>query len=181
MNFIQILLIALSLAMDSFTVSICKGLEMKKVDYKYGITLMLFFGGFQALMAILGWMLGINFASKIDMIDNMVAFVLLSAIGGKMICEAFEEKEILSSVKYDYKEILALSVATSVDALAVGIMMAMLDTNIFLAGTVIGLVAGGLSFIGVFIGNIYGAKHTKKAEIAGGAILILMGIKFLLA
>lgn len=180
MSFIQIFLIAISLAMDAFAVAICKGLKLHKIDYKYAGTIAVFFGSFQSIMAILGWLLGINFAKYIDAIDNFVAFTLLSAIGGKMICESFETKEI-KEAKYDLREIIFLSVATSIDALAVGIMFAMLDTNIYLASLVIGIIALILSFLGVIIGNLYGAKHKNKAEITGGTILVLLGIKFLFA
>lgn len=180
MSFIQIFLIAIGLAMDAFAVAICKGLKMKKKDYRYAGTIAVFFGSFQAIMAILGWLLGINFAKYIDAIDNFFAFVLLSAIGGKMICESFEQKEI-EDAKYDFKEITILSIATSIDALAVGIMFAMLDVNIYLSSFIIGIIAFILSFLGAVIGNIHGAKHKNKAEITGGTILVLMGIKFLFA
>lgn len=180
MSFIHIFLIAISLAMDAFTVSICKGLKMHKIDYKYACTIAVFFGGFQAIMIIAGWLLGINFAKYIDAIDNFLAFVLLCSIGGKMICEAFETKEI-NEAKFDFKEIAGLSIATSIDALAVGIMFAMLDINVYFSSFIVGIVALILSFIGVIIGNVYGAKYKEKAEITGGTILVFMGIKFLFA
>jgi len=180
MNFIQIFLVAIGLAMDAFAVAVCKGLKMQKIDYKYAGIIAIFFGVFQALMTFLGWSLGINFAKYIDFIDNFLAFILLTAIGGKMIFEAFEEKEI-EEAKYDFKEITLLSIATSIDALAVGVMFAMLNTNIYFSSFIIGSVALILSFLGVVIGNFYGAKHKDKAEIAGGSILVLLGIKFLFA
>ena len=133
---------------------------------------------FKHLWQWFGWILGINFARFIDAVDNLFAFILLFAIGGKMICEAFEIKEI-EEAKYDFKEITLLSIATSIDALAVGIMFAMLDTNIYFACFIIGIIALILSFLGVIIGNLYGAKHKEKAEIIGGIILIILGIKFL--
>lgn len=180
MSLISIFLVAIGLAMDAFAVAVCKGLKLHKIDYKYAGTISIFFGVFQAIMTVIGWLLGIKFAKYIDIVDNFLAFVLLSAIGGKMICEAFEEKEI-EEAKYDFKEIIGLSIATSIDALAVGIMFAMLDTNIYLSSTIIGIIALILSFVGVIIGNIYGNKHKEKAEITGGTILILLGIKFLFA
>lgn len=180
MNFIQIVLIAISLAMDAFAVSVCKGLKMQKVDYKYSVILSTFFGIFQAMMPFLGWFLGIKFAKYIEFIDHWVAFILLTSIGCKMICEAFENRDTLDKINYDYREMFALGLATSIDALAVGIMFAMLEVNIVLAIFVIGIITFGISFLGILIGNKYGIKYKKKAEIAGGLILVLIGVKVLL-
>ena len=180
MSFIQILLIAIGLAMDAFAVSICKGLKMQKVDYKYSAILSAFFGIFQAIMPFFGWFVGIKFARYIEFIDHWLAFILLTSVGGKMVCEAFENKEALGQINYDYKEMFALAIATSIDALAVGIMFAMLEVNIIVAILIIGIVAYIFSFLGVLIGNRYGIKYKKKAEIAGGLILIFIGLKILL-
>ncbi len=180
MGIFQILLIAIGLAMDAFAVSVCKGLRMQKIDYKYSAILSAFFGIFQALMPLSGWIIGIKFAKYIEFIDHWLAFILLTAIGGKMICEAFENKDNLDETNYDYREMFALAIATSIDALAVGIMFAMLEVNIIVAILIIGIIAYILSFLGVMIGNRYGVKYKKKAEIAGGIILVFIGLKVLL-
>lgn len=179
MGVIQILLISVSLAMDACAVAICQGLKMNKIDYKYAVTLALFFGIFQAIMPLSGWLLGIKFAKYIESIDHWIAFILLGAIGGKMICEAFESKKI-DEFRYDYREMFALSIATSIDALAVGITFAMLNVNIVSSVVIIGVITFVLSFLGILIGNHYGIKYSKNAEIFGGIILICIGLKILL-
>lgn len=181
MEVIQLALIGVGLAMDAFAVSICKGLCMKKVDRKYTFLIGLFFGGFQALMPFIGWALGRQFADYITTYDHWIAFGLLVVIGGSMLKEAFEEEEETScSISYDYKELFLLAVATSIDALAVGVTFAFLGTNIWLAITLIGVITFVLSMMGVIVGNRFGIRYKSKAEIAGGIILILIGLKILL-
>lgn len=184
MNVWQIILIGISLAMDAFAASICKGLKMKKIDYKYTIIVAAFFGGFQALMPFIGWVLGRQFERYIESIDHWIAFVLLVVIGGKMLLEAREgaEEEIQreDKMEYDYKNLVVLAFATSIDALAVGVTFAFFKVNIVLAVSLIGIITFIISFIGVKIGNRFGIKYKSKAEIAGGVVLILIGIKILL-
>ena len=164
--------------MDAFAVSICKGLGMTKVNRKQALTIGLYFGGFQALMPFIGYMLGIRFEKYITSIDHWIAFILLGFIGGKMVYEAVKEKDDDAVVEKD----LALAIATSIDALAVGIMFAFTydSLNIYWAIAIIGLTTFVLSIIGVIVGNFFGNKYKKKSEIAGGIILILIGVKILL-
>lgn len=182
MGVVQLFLIGLGLSMDAAAVSICKGLKMKKVDYKYMVLLAAFFGGFQALMPLIGWVLGKQFENYITNVDHWIAFILLGFIGGKMIAESFksEEKVDETGIAYDIKELFLLAVATSIDALAVGITFAFLRTNIWEAVAIIGVTTFICSIIGVFIGNRFGMKYKNKAELAGGIILVLIGLKILL-
>lgn len=186
MGIVELLLTGVGLAMDAFAVSVCKGLSMKKIKYGRAIVIALFFGGFQALMPFLGWALGTQFKDYIISIDHWIAFVLLAIIGGKMLKEAFEEdkKEASEEAKQeenlDLKELFLLAIATSIDALAVGVTFAFLNVNIYVAITIIGVVTFLLAFTGVVIGNVFGSKYEKGAQIAGGAILILIGLKILL-
>lgn len=183
--FIELLLIGVGLSMDAFAVSICKGLAMRRVNKKQALVIGLFFGGFQALMPFIGWALGTQFESYITSIDHWIAFVLLAFIGGKMIAEAVRpEDENVEIDKMDppldLKEMLVLAVATSIDALAVGVTFAFLHVNIVWAVTFIGCTTFILSAIGVKVGNVFGMKYKSKAEFVGGLILVLMGIKILL-
>ena len=181
MGFLQVFLIGIGLSMDAFAVAVCKGLNMKKIDYKYTVLIALFFGGFQAFMPFLGWLLGVQFESYIVSIDHWIAFLLLSFIGGNMIKESLgEDEEEDSEITYDLKELFMLAVATSIDALAIGITFAFLRVNIVSAIIVIGITTFFLSMVGVGIGNRFGAKYKNKAEFAGGLILILIGLKILL-
>lgn len=185
MSFVELFLIAVGLAMDAFAVSICKGLQMKKINYRHGAVIALFFGVFQGVMPLLGWFLGSSFGSYITRADHWVAFVLLAFIGGKMIYEALhgddDEEMSEGGDTLDIKELLILSVATSIDALAVGITFALLpDTNIWVSITAIALVTFVLSLVGVVIGNRFGTKYKNKAELFGGVILVLIGLKILL-
>lgn len=185
MSFVELFLIAVGLAMDAFAVSICKGLQMKKINYRHGAVIALFFGVFQGVMPLLGWFLGSSFGSYITRADHWVAFVLLAFIGGKMIYEALhgddDEEMSEGGDTLDIKELLILSVATSIDALAVGITFALLpDTNIWVSITAIAVVTFVLSLIGVVIGNRFGTKYKNKAELFGGVILVLIGLKILL-
>lgn len=183
--FFELLLIGIGLAMDAFAVSVCKGLAMKKASAKKAAVIGLFFGGFQALMPFIGWLLGTRFERYIVSFDHWIAFVLLGFIGGKMIYEAVkpEDEEAVgekSDEPLDIKELLVLAVATSIDALAVGITFAFLDYPIAEAVLVIGVTTFAISFAGVYIGNLFGAKYKNKAELAGGIILVLIGVKILL-
>ena len=183
MGFVELLLLAVGLSMDAFAVSICKGLAMKKATLRGCMTCGLWFGGFQALMPTIGFFLGALFAEAIEAFDHWVAFGLLALIGVNMLREAFgkEECEECGDADLSVKTMFVMAVATSIDALAVGISLAMAgDTNIFVAAVLIGLTTCALSAIGVKVGNIFGSRYEKKAEAAGGIILILLGLKILL-
>lgn len=184
MNTVQLLLTALGLSMDAFAASVCKGLQMRRLDRRQTGIIALFFGGFQAFMPLLGWMLGRQFEHYIIPIDHWVAFGLLSAIGGKMVYDAFhpdkESDAICTSGKTDCRELLLLAVATSIDALAVGITFAFLKVSIGKAVTLIGTITFAMAIAGVWAGHKFGSKYKNKAELAGGAILILTGLKILL-
>mgnify|MGYP004623199563 FL=1 len=181
---IELLLIGVGLSMDAFAVSVCKGLAMRKVNNKQAFIIGLFFGGFQALMPFIGWALGTQFESYITSIDHWIAFILLALIGGKMVIEATkteEEQEIKQmDPPLDMKEMLLLAIATSIDALAVGITFAFLQYPIVEAMLIIGMTTFVLSIIGVYVGNAFGSRYQKRAEMAGGIILILIGLKILL-
>jgi len=186
----ELLLLAVGVSMDAFAVSICKGLAMKKATLKASMTCGLWFGGFQALMPTIGFFLGTLFAEAIQAIDHWVAFVLLGIIGINMLKEAFEKPECAccsvdgcneQNADLSVKTMFIMAVATSIDALAVGISLAMAgNVNIWLAAALIGICTCGFSAGGVKIGNVFGSKFEKKAQIAGGLILILLGIKILL-
>ena len=185
MGFIELFLIGVGLSMDAFAVSVCEGLNMReKLNIKHAGIIALFFGGFQAIMPLIGYFLGVNFESLIKSFDHWIAFVLLGFIGGKMIWEAVTEKDEENEDNADgslnIKELFMLAVATSIDALAVGITFAFLSVNIWSSVSIIGVTTFILAFIGVIIGNKFGSKYKNKAEIAGGAILILIGTKILL-
>ena len=187
MGAVELIILAVGLSMDAFAVAICKGLSMKKVSFKEMAIVGLWFGGFQALMPLIGYFLGEAFEKYIEQIDHWVAFVLLVLIGALMIKESFEkeerkeeEKEIPSS-PLAFKTMLTMAIATSIDALAVGISFGILpDVNITVAVSSIGIITFILSAVGVKIGNVFGAKYKSKAEFAGGLILVLLGIKILL-
>ena len=184
MTFIDIFLLGVGLAMDAFAVSVCKGLCMKQLNYKHSLIIALFFGGFQALMPLLGFYLGTFFEEYITKFDHWIAFVLLLYIGAKMLYETFtSDEEVVCPVdpKLDIKELLLMAIATSIDALAVGITLSFYeDTNIFADISIIGCTTFVIAFAGVVIGNKFGTKFKKKAEIFGGVILILIGVKILL-
>lgn len=182
--FIELLLMGIGLAMDAFAVSVCKGLGMSKVNKKQAVTIGLFFGGFQALMPFIGWVLGKQFEKYITSVDHWIAFILLGFIGGKMMVEALkpepEETVEKQDVPLDLKEMFVLAVATSIDALAVGITFAFLGTPIVEAITIIGVTTFVISIGGVYIGNFFGSKYKNRAEFVGGLILVLLGLKILL-
>lgn len=180
---IELLLMGVGLAMDAFAVSICKGLAMRKVNKKQAVVIGLFFGGFQALMPFIGWLLGSQFESYITSIDHWIAFILLGFIGGKMIVEALKPEETVEikemDAPLDLKEMLLLAVATSIDALAVGITFAFLDYPIVEAISIIGITTFCISVGGVYVGNFFGNKYKNKAEFAGGLILVIIGLRIL--
>ncbi|RHQ41184.1 MULTISPECIES: manganese efflux pump MntP [unclassified Roseburia] len=183
--FFTLLLMGAGLSMDAFAVSICKGLSMRKVNKKQCLVIGLFFGGFQALMPFIGWVLGSQFEQYITSIDHWIAFILLGFIGGKMVVEAIREKDEAVEVgkmdsPLDLKEMFILAIATSIDALAVGITFAFLQVPIVEAVSIIGITTFVISVIGVYVGNFFGNRYKKKAELAGGIILILIGLKILL-
>ena len=183
MGFWELFLIGVGLSADAFSVSVCKGLNMRKLHIGHAYIIALFFGAFQAAMPVIGYLLGTSFSSYIENFDHWIAFALLIFIGGKMVIEAFGEKDSGEGEKTDILkigELVVLAVATSIDALAVGITFAFLNTNIFFAILIIGVTTFALSLGGVFLGNRFGAKYKNKAEIAGGIILILIGLKILL-
>ena len=184
MEIFELLLLAVGVSMDAFAVSICKGLAMKKATLKASMTCGLWFGGFQALMPTIGFFLGTLFAAAIQAVDHWVAFVLLAFIGGNMLKEAFskdcdccEDQNADLSVR----TMFVMAVATSIDALAVGISLAMVgNVNIWLTALFIGICTCGFSAAGVKIGNVFGSRFEKKAQMAGGFILVILGLKILL-
>ena len=179
MDFVTLLTLAVGLAMDAFAVSICKGLAMREKVLKKGIIVGLWFGGFQALMPTIGFFLGRQFKDQITSIDHWIAFVLLGLIGINMVKEALSKDEEQADDSIAVKEMFMLAVATSIDALAVGITFAFLNVHIVSAASMIGVCTFLISFAGVKIGNIFGTKYKSKAELAGGIILILLGFKIL--
>lgn len=179
MGIIELFSIAIGLSMDAFAVSVCKGLSMNKMSWKNAVIVGLYFGGFQALMPLLGYLLGTQFEFFISNVDHWVAFALLSLIGLHMIKESREANEECDP-SLDIKTMLTLSIATSIDALVIGMTFAFLRVNILPAIALIGITTFILSVIGVKIGNTFGNKYKSKAEFAGGVVLILIGIKILL-
>ena len=180
MNFIALIFTAFAFSMDAFAVSVCKGLAMPKCTFKKAAIVGLWFGGFQALMPAIGYVLGAQFQEAIASIDHWIAFVLLALIGGNMIHEALDNDEEEADASLNVKTMFLLAVATSIDALAIGITFAFLKVNIIPAVCFIGIVTFIISFAGVKIGNVFGARYKNKAEIVGGIILILLGLKILL-
>ncbi len=181
MDFIDLFLIAVGLSMDAFAVSIGKGLGMRRLDMRQAGIIALFFGGFQALMPLIGWALGAQFAHFVTSFAHWIALALLAFIGGKMIWDAFhEEGEARGDFSLDFRELLLLAVATSIDALAVGITFAFLDVSIVPSITLIGVTTFLISFAGVAIGHQFGSRWERPSTIAGGVILILIGIRIVL-
>lgn len=178
-DLLTLLTLAVGLAMDAFAVSICKGLAMREKVLKKGVIVGLWFGGFQALMPTIGFFLGTQFKDQITSIDHWIAFVLLGLIGINMVKEALSNDEEQADDSIAVKEMFMLAVATSIDALAVGITFAFLNVHIVSAASMIGVCTFLISFVGVKIGNIFGTKYKSKAELAGGIILILLGFKIL--
>ena len=180
MSIFELFVIAVGLSMDAFAVSICKGLAMRKLALKHALIVGLWFGGFQALMPAIGYLLGSQFESYITNIDHWIAFVLLGLIGGNMVREALTGEDETANASLAVKEMFLLAVATSIDALAVGITFAFLQVAIIPAVSFIGITTFVLSAAGVKLGNVFGIRYKSKAELAGGIILILMGVKILL-
>lgn len=182
---IELFLLGVGLSMDAFAVSVCKGLGMRKLNKKQALIIGLYFGGFQVLMPFVGWLLGSQFQKYITSIDHWIAFILLGFIGGKMMIEAvreWNEEEVVDvmDAPIDHKNMLVLAVATSIDALTVGITFAFLGTPIVEAITIIGITTMVISIAGVVVGNFFGSRYKSKAEFIGGLILVLLGLKILL-
>lgn len=179
MGFLEIFFIGIGLSMDAFAVSICKGLSTKTLKLKHALICGSYFGFFQGFMPFLGFILGVQFKDKIESIDHWIAFILLVLIGLNMVKEAFEDEENCNT-EFSPKVMLPLAIATSIDALAIGVTFAFLNVDIFSAIIIIALTTFVISMIGVKIGHVFGTKYKSKAEIAGGIILICIGIKILL-
>lgn len=180
MGIAEILIIAVGVSMDAFAVSICKGLSVQQMRPRYPLTVAIWFGGFQALMPVLGYFLGVSFADFVENVDHWIAFILLGIIGGNMIKESFSDKCDASSPDFSFKTMSAMAVATSIDALAIGVSFAFLRINIWEAVVMIGLTTAAFSAAGLMIGNVFGSRYKSKAEFTGGFILVTMGLKILL-
>lgn len=175
----EIVLIAIGLSMDAFAVAVGKGLNMKKMDIKWSLTITLFFGFFQAIMPLIGWLLGGQFEKYIKNFDHWIVFIILLIIGVKAIYESRNKNCEGNCDKKSIRELFMLSIATSIDALAVGITFAILEIDILISSLIIGIITFAISFLGVFIGNKFGCKYKSTAEMFGGIILVLIGIKIL--
>ena len=185
MSFIELFLIGVGLSMDAFAAAICQGLFMTRIKWGHALTVGLYFGGFQALMPFIGWMLGSQFADRIQQYDHWIAFILLVLIGGNMIREALsgdkeDAAQAETDLRLDHKKLFLMASATSIDALAIGVTFAFLETAILPAIGIIGCTTFCISVAGVAVGCWFGARYKKRAEITGGAILVLLGIKILL-
>jgi putative Mn2+ efflux pump MntP len=182
MGWLELILIALGLSMDAFAVALCKGMGMRRLNGRHAAVIALLFGGFQALMPLIGWLLGKQFESYITGVDHWIAFGLLAFIGGKMIYEGYKNDSCPGSGGdlLNIRELLLLAIATSLDALAVGITLAFLQVSILSSVSLIGMITCMLSFAGVCIGHKFGTKLKSKAELLGGAVLILIGLRILL-
>lgn len=181
MGVIELLLIALGLSMDAFAVSVGKGLSVQKINPRHSLSVGVWFGGFQALMPLIGYFLGVSFASLVESFDHWIAFVLLGIIGFNMIREALSNDECEAAhPDFSACTMLMMAIATSIDALAVGVSFAFLHIDIWSAASIIGVTTFILSIVGLRIGNIFGCRYKSKAEFAGGAILMVMGIKILI-
>lgn len=179
MSIVDLFLIAVGLSMDAFAVAVCKGLSVKRANLKQSLIVGLYFGGFQAVMPLIGYLIGSNFADYIEKFDHWIAFALLAIIGINMMRESKEEGEELDA-SFGPKAMLPMAVATSIDALAVGVSFAFMKVQIGWAVSFIGVITFTLSAIGVKIGNLFGAKYKSKAELFGGIVLIALGIKILI-
>ena len=180
MSFIELLLIAIGLSMDAFSVSICKGLTTKRFSWRMALICGLWFGFFQALMPIIGYFLGSQFQHLIESVDHWIAFGLLVLIGANMIREAISDDHENDNGALDFKTMFLLAIATSIDALAVGVSLACIQVRLWSSVLVIGVTTFLFSVLGVKIGNVFGSKFEKSAQVAGGIILILIGLKILL-
>ena len=185
MSFIELFLIGVGLSMDAFAAAICQGLFMTRIKWGHALTVGLYFGGFQALMPFIGWMLGSQFADRIQQYDHWIAFILLVLIGGNMIREALSGDEedaaqAETDLRLDHKKLFLMAIATSIDALAIGVTFAFLETAILPAIGIIGCTTFCISVAGVAVGCWFGARYKRRAEITGGAILVLLGVRILL-
>ena len=181
MHLIELIIIAVGVSMDAFAVSICKGLSLRRLRPKYIASAAFWFGGFQALMPLIGYFIGLSCAEFVDGIDHWIAFVLLAFIGGKMIKEALGKDEDEDyNPDFSFRSMLILAIATSIDALAVGVSFAFLGVDIWTSILLIGLMTGAFSALGVVLGHIFGGRFKSKAEFIGGLILVAIGIKILL-
>ena len=185
MGLMELFLIAVGLSMDAFAVAVCKGLGMRRLDMRQAAVIALFFGGFQALMPLAGWALGAQFEKFITPVDHWIAFALLAIIGSKMLWDAFREGDSEGAScpidgKLDVRELAMLAVATSIDALAVGITFAFLRVDIVVSAGLIGATTFALALAGVAVGQRFGARYEKLATVTGGVVLILIGLKILL-
>lgn len=180
MNFLELFLIAIGVSMDAFAVSICKGLSVRDIRPGNAVAVGLWFGGFQALMPLIGYFLGVSFADMVAEVDHWIAFVLLLIIGGNMIKESFENDSCDISAGFSAKSMFPLAIATSIDALAIGVSLAFLRVNIWSAILVIGLTTALFAACGVYIGKFFGCRFRSKAEFAGGIVLCCIGLKILL-
>lgn len=179
MSLVELFIIAVGLSMDAFAVSICKGLSMRRMKIKDAVIIGLYFGGFQALMPFIGYLLGSQFQNVITNVDHWIAFILLGIIGFNMIRESLNKEAESCDASVAFKDMLVLAVATSIDALAIGVTFAFLNVDIVPAVSFIGVTTFVLSIVGVKAGTVFGCKYKSKAEFAGGLILVLMGIKIL--
>lgn len=180
MTLLEIILVGIGLSMDAFAVSICKGLSMKKIEMKNTIIVGTYFGVFQAIMPLTGYLLGTTFSELVISIDHWIAFILLTTIGSKMLKEAYCNNDEDENDNLDFKTMIVLAIATSIDALAIGITFAFFEINIIKAISIIGFLTFTISSVGVIIGNKFGHKFQGKAEVIGGIILIIIGIKILI-
>lgn len=180
MSLFEILVIAIGVSMDAFAVAICKGLSVSKLRPSHALKTGLWFGGFQALMPLIGYFAGVRFADVVSSVDHWIAFILLGFIGANMIKESFSREEENHDSDFSFKTMLAMAVATSIDALAVGVSFAFLRVSIWMAVLIIGLMTALFSIAGVRIGNAFGSRYKSLAELVGGVILLLMGIKILI-
>mgnify|MGYP003293109952 CR=1 FL=1 len=176
---IEIIISSIALASDAFAVSICKGLSVRHVSPRQAGLAALWFGGFQALMPLIGYFLGIGFADFVSSADHWIAFILLGIIGGNMIKESFDKDSENVNPDFSFKTMLVLAVATSIDAMAVGVSLAFLKVDIWTSILVIGLMTGAFSALGVKLGNLFGCRYKSKAEVVGGIVLVGIGIKIL--
>ncbi len=179
MSIIELFILAVGLSMDAMAVAICKGLSVRELKFRHALITGLYFGGFQALMPLIGYFLGCQFETYVVSIDHWIAFVLLALIGANMIKESFGCPEEVNA-SFSPRAMLPMAVATSIDALAVGVTFAFLSVNIGAAVSFIGVITFSLSAVGVWIGHLFGARFKSKAERIGGIVLILMGLKILL-
>ena len=180
MHIAEILIIAVGVSMDAFAVSICKGLSVRTLQPKHAALTALWFGGFQALMPLVGYYMGVSFADFVSSVDHWIAFILLGIIGGNMIKESFSKDECEHSPDFSAKAMFPMAVATSIDALAIGVSLAFLRADIWSSVLIIGLITGAFSAAGVCLGKFVGCRFKSRAEFVGGFILVAMGLKILL-